>query len=145
VRAISLWQPWASAVAIGAKTIETRHWWTAYRGPLAIHAAKKDTPELREFFTWKACDPLRRAGYERFDQLPFGAIVATCRLTECLRSDDVAELTDQERALGDYSPGRYAWVFVDVEPLGEPIPFRGSQGFFEWPAVDKAPGWLPGL
>lgn len=38
MRAITLWQPWASLIAIGAKTIETRSWSTAYRGPLAIHA-----------------------------------------------------------------------------------------------------------
>ncbi len=37
-RALTLWQPWASLIAIGAKTIETRSWSTAYRGPLLIHA-----------------------------------------------------------------------------------------------------------
>lgn len=133
MKAISLWQPWASAVAIGAKTIETRHWWTAYRGEIAIHAAKKDTPELREFFTWKACDPVRAAGFRRFEDLPFGAIVATCRLTECLHTTDVDCLSEQEKALGDFSPGRYAWVFQDIKPLAMPCPFRGAQGLFEWP------------
>lgn len=39
VRALSLWQPWAGFVAVGTKTIETRHWSTKYRGPLLIHAA----------------------------------------------------------------------------------------------------------
>lgn len=40
MKTISLWQPWASLVAIKAKRIETRSWYTSYRGPLAIHAAK---------------------------------------------------------------------------------------------------------
>jgi activating signal cointegrator 1 len=133
MKAISLWQPWASAVAVGAKTIETRTWWTPHRGRLAIHAAKKDTPELREFFSWKVCDPLRRAGFAQFEQLPFGAIIATCRLVECLHATDVDCLTDQERALGDYSPGRYAWVFEDIEPLEKPVPCRGFQSLFDWP------------
>lgn len=31
--AISLWQPWATLMAIGAKTIETRSWSTRHRGP----------------------------------------------------------------------------------------------------------------
>lgn len=132
MKAISLWQPWATAVAIGAKTIETRHWWTPYRGRLAIHAAKKDTAELREFFTWDACKPVRDAGFLRFDQLPFGAIVATARLVECLRTNDVDALTPQERSLGDYGPGRYAWMFDDIEGFVNPIPYRGAQGFFEW-------------
>lgn len=39
MKALTLWQPWASLIAVGAKTIETRSWSTTYRGPLAIHAA----------------------------------------------------------------------------------------------------------
>jgi len=41
MKAITLWQPWASLVALGVKTIETRSWATSYRGPIAIHAAKR--------------------------------------------------------------------------------------------------------
>ena len=37
-RALTLHQPWASLIALGVKTIETRSWSTPYRGPLAIHA-----------------------------------------------------------------------------------------------------------
>ena len=40
MKALSLWQPWASFVAYELKPHETRHWYTSYRGPLAIHAAK---------------------------------------------------------------------------------------------------------
>lgn len=36
MKALSLWQPWATLIAIGAKQWETRGWRTAYRGPLAI-------------------------------------------------------------------------------------------------------------
>lgn len=38
MKALSLWQPWASLVALGEKRIETREWSTRYRGELAIHA-----------------------------------------------------------------------------------------------------------
>ena len=38
MKALSLRQPWATLVAIGAKQIETRSWSTAYRGTIAIHA-----------------------------------------------------------------------------------------------------------
>ncbi|MBP0020973.1 MAG: ASCH domain-containing protein, partial [Cyanobacteria bacterium SBLK] len=31
-KAISLWQPWASLIAMGRKKFETRHWSTDYRG-----------------------------------------------------------------------------------------------------------------
>lgn len=147
MKAISLWQPWASAVALGLKQIETRHWWTPYRGPLAIHAAqhgaKKGYCEQREFYTWQACEPLRKP-YPTFDDLPFGAVLATCRLVECLRTIDVDCLSDQERAFGDYTPGRYAWVFQDIKALPAPVPFRGAQSLFEWP-TDQDPQPEPTL
>jgi hypothetical protein len=41
MKAISLWQTWATPVAIGAKRFETRDWSTKHRGPIAIYAAKK--------------------------------------------------------------------------------------------------------
>ncbi len=40
MRGLTLTQPWASLVALGAKTLETRSWKTNYRGLLAIHAAQ---------------------------------------------------------------------------------------------------------
>ena len=40
IKAISLWQPWASLIVCGAKEIETRSWSTKVRGTVAIHAAK---------------------------------------------------------------------------------------------------------
>lgn len=41
MRGLTLHQPWASLVGLGVKTIETRSWSTAYRGPLAIHAGAR--------------------------------------------------------------------------------------------------------
>ena len=41
MKALSLWQPWASLIAAGVKRFETRHWETRHRGPIAIHAAKR--------------------------------------------------------------------------------------------------------
>lgn len=40
MKAISLWQPWASLMQTGAKTWETRSWKTNYRGPLVICSTK---------------------------------------------------------------------------------------------------------
>ena len=39
---LTIRQPWASLIAVGAKTIETRPFSTTYRGPLAIHAGKAE-------------------------------------------------------------------------------------------------------
>jgi hypothetical protein len=141
MKAISIWQPWAQAIAVGAKRIETRAWWTAHRGPLAIHAAKRSDDELRQMYEWGLFEAVRRAGFARFDDLPLGAVVATCRLAECIRATDVDGLTRQERDLGDYSPGRYAWVLSDVRAVKTPIQYRGAQGLFEIPIIgEPVPG-----
>lgn len=42
MKALTLRQPWASLIAQGKKTIETRTWYTHYRGPLLIAASKPD-------------------------------------------------------------------------------------------------------
>ena len=46
-RAISLTQPFASLMAIGAKKVETRAWRTHFRGWVAIHAAKANPVRRR--------------------------------------------------------------------------------------------------
>lgn len=46
MKALTLHQPWASLVALGVKTIETRSWSTKYRGQLVIHAGRSLPPYL---------------------------------------------------------------------------------------------------
>lgn len=41
LRGLTLTQPWASAIALGYKRVETRSFRVSYRGPIAIHAAKR--------------------------------------------------------------------------------------------------------
>lgn len=49
MKAISLTQPWATAIAVGVKQWETRSWPTGFRGPVAIHAAKGMPKWAKEF------------------------------------------------------------------------------------------------
>ncbi len=159
MKVITLTQPWATLVAIGAKKIETRSWSTSYRGPLAIHAAKGLGPVggisgLRDlccrepFFS-----ALRTGGFDLnqidVDQLPRGAIVAVCELTAiwpisvrggqtcyCTRVDprgghnDYTAVLEPERSFGDYSPGRYAWLLANARALPEPVPAKGALGLW---------------
>lgn len=133
MKAISLWQPWASAIAIGAKKIETRHWSTPYRGPLAIHAAK--TKDHISYMKYPGVfESFVDAGFKTPLDLPLGAIVATCSLVECYRTESICqELTTLERALGGYEDGRFGWLLEDVVWIKNPIFFRGAQGFFNVP------------
>ena len=137
---LSLTQPWATLVATGKKRIETRGWQTAYRGPLAIHAARV-MPFDAVLFTYRAeCWPaLVEAGMapaglgDRADalpRLPRGVVIAVCRLTHVGAiyhlPDEVrvkgVEWTVQPRevAFGNYRAGRYAWVLSDIRALPEP-------------------------
>lgn len=97
MKALTIWQPWASLIAIGAKEFETRSWSTNYRGTIAIHAAKKDTseifmgiePEIRK----ATVSALLKAGVivQRAQFPHLGCIVAVAELIGChkiLAEDD---------------------------------------------------------
>jgi hypothetical protein len=133
MKAISLWQPWATLVAIEAKRYETRHWSTSIRGRIAIHAAQRETRELRELVTLEPFrTALARAGYTAWEQLPRGAVVATADLRGTVRTDRVVhDVNLIEQSFGDFSTGRFAWLLTDVLRPLHPIPCRGAQGFFE--------------
>lgn len=134
MKALSLWQPWASAIALGAKTIETRSWSTSYRGPIAIHAAKRKViGELEALQRSKISDFVGQMPWSL--KLPFGAIVATAKLVDCVPSNSwkLHNMSSSNFYLGDFSPGRFAWLLEDVVALPEPIPYRGAQGLFEIP------------
>ena len=119
---LTLHQPWASAIAMGAKTIETRSWPTKYRGPLIIHAGKRD-PEDTPPKAWG------------IDQYPLGCIVAVCRLSNCIPTEQVVFEAGKvgmiEESYGDYTPGRWALILNDIHALKEPFPCRGMQGLWE--------------
>lgn len=155
MKALSLWQPWASAIAVGSKRIETRSWPTSYRGPLAIHAAKRCPKDemLRYSSSWTWCGALRpcglRMGGKTLEELiPFGAIVAIAQLVDCRPTDSFtqAELdtvrlpqgeaptfyTWTERMMGDFGLGRFGWVLEGVRPI-DPIIVVGRQGIFNVP------------
>lgn len=151
MRAISLWQPWATAAALGSKRIETRHWATAYRGPLLIHAAKRcNKTEMRDYASqpaWLNALQLPSAAGPLWELLPLGAVVAVCNLADCRPTESFGadyldmphtnELSEAspytERMLGNFKPQRFGWVLTDVQALREPIPYKGGQSFFDVP------------
>ena len=136
MRLISLWEPWATLMAIGAKRIETRSWYTGYRGWLAIHASKGGLSK-RNLAEALADPEIERA--LAGTALSQGRIVAVTYLMDCcpmadggcLRGvfHDYPEMdTPQERAFGDFFEGRWAWVTEACTRLPQPIPFRAMQG-----------------
>lgn len=139
MRAISLLQPWASLIALGGKSIETRGWSTLYKGRLAIHASQRFPRECRELCDDDAfaavidptgtLDPTRRGAH-----LPRGAVIATARMVGCIRTERFRERADyeRERPFGNYADGRWAWLLVDVVPFWVPVPAKGALSLWEW-------------
>jgi hypothetical protein len=142
VLALTLTQPWASLVACGAKNWETRSWSTNYRGPLAIHAAAGLAPihGMAGLRRWLRRHPEAARLLSAAEELPRGAILATCRLVDVIPTSCVmpARLPKLEWMLGDYTPGRFAWRLEDVEALAEPISCAGRLGL--WTPSMPIPG-----
>ena len=174
MKGLTLTQPYATLVAIGAKKIETRSWSPSYRGPLAIHAGAGLGPVGGKLAFVDLCltepfhDALLAAGVRRATTLPFGAVVAVVDLVDCcpivlpkLLGDGAKkgeyleigqrgytqrhEVRGAELAFGDYTPGRSAWLLAEIRALPQPIPCRGALGLWTVPAdVEAAIGALHG-
>lgn len=130
MKALSLWQPWASLWACGRKRYETRHWATPYRGALVVHAAKRICTDIDDVLR-EICED-EFGGHWAVD-LPRGALIAVCNLVACLPTDRLL-LDGDERHLGNFTTGRFAWDAQNMRELLRPIQFRGRQSLFDVPA-----------
>jgi hypothetical protein len=130
MKALSLLQPWASLVVMGLKTIETRSWSTNFRGELLIHASNGKAGEiLANDFPFKKHIP-------DFKKLPFGSIIGKVILRDVIRiktgemfgmnDESINRLTFEEKAFGDYSEGRFAWIFEEAIQFQKTYPAKGS-------------------
>lgn len=177
MKAISLWQPWASLIACGAKPFETRHWAPPREligQRIAIHAAKKIGPENRGFAEDIMYGQHADGGFPLAEKLsasmegipdelmgtfgmaimPVGCVVCTATLDAAFQLDEPALGTARPAAsvvrrmvsrqmpdcftvryddFGDYSPGRWAWLFRDVKVITPTEGTIGRQGFFDVP------------
>lgn len=130
MKALSLWQPWSSAIAYGHKTVETRGWPTRHRGPVAIHAARRWTDVEKDCALHFAI----QTDDQRLVAPPLGAIVAVANIVGCRESSWFdGRIGNIERMLGDYGEGRYGFILEDVVALRHPVPYRGMQGMFTVP------------
>ena len=134
MKVLTVIQPWATLLAIGAKKFETRSWSCWHKGPILIHAGKNCDPKyaalmLQEPFK----STLARYGFLKPSDLPFGAIIAHGRLKSTNPTEAVRRRIDaREKAFGFYGDGRHAWEFVDVRRLAEPIKISGQQGLWDF-------------
>lgn len=129
MKAISLWQPWATLIALGIKQTETRHWPSPHLGRLAIHAAKIWGPTQR-----KATARFAKKHPEHAELLlaaPRGGIVAVVDLVVCYEFalELPAYVTDADYSAGDMTPGRYGWKLENEQPITF-VAEKGRQSFW---------------
>ena len=160
---ISLWQPWASALFAplkpgkaphAIKLHETRHWPMPrhYVNELvAIHAAKRDTRDEREFWQDVVMNEYNRESYghafaaigiQNYRDLPRGCIIGTVRFGPSRKSVGQDNVRWPESDWGNYSVGRWEWPVIEHNHFAKPIPCVGHQGFFnvelDLPAAPKS-------
>ena len=108
MKVLSLIEPWATLIKEGKKFIETRSWKTSYRGELYIHASSKKI---------KRSDEHTIELLKLIPNVPmgYGTIICKCKLVDCIYMDqeflDKIQKDQQEFLCGEYSLGRYAWIW----------------------------------
>jgi hypothetical protein len=120
MKALTLTQPWATEPVVfealaRRRGNEAMHWFPAY--PVGVVVATCELAEVCRIF---APDAEGRP-------LLFPASMASPEYGEGRIVTDATEI-----ALGDYTPGRYAFVLRNVRAFAHPIPEKGALGLWEW-------------
>ena len=115
VRAVTVWQPWADALAYLGKDIENRTRRTTYTdgGLLFIHAGLRVDEAAYELLPEAAELPGVR-----------GAVIAVARLTGCHRCD--GSCSDW----AETGPDVWHWEISDVVPLETPVKATGQRNLW---------------
>lgn len=112
MKALTIRQPWADAIAHQMKRVENRTWKTNYRGLVLIHAAA-------------AHDPAAVVYGPRPDTR--SAVLAIARITDCHYSDD-------GQCCGPWGQENvYHWTLDNLSTLPEPVPCKGRLGLWTPP------------
>jgi len=101
MKALSIKPPWAGMILSGEKTIETRSWYTNYRGDFVVCASKKPRSPLS------------------------GLAICIVTLLDCRLMMD----KDIEFAMCDIYPGAYSWVLENVRKI-RMFPVKGQLSLF---------------
>lgn len=166
MKALTIWQPWASLIIAGAKPYEFRGW----RVPqpligqrVVIHAAARkidreeacalykilvhrDTSGTMARYAAETClipdkalPILGRAWMPCREPLPMACGIGTAIIGEPRLGTEIAEEFGVPRA-NDSDRDQHAnwgWPMLDIEAWDEPIPMRGAQGFWNWPTPER--------
>lgn len=141
LRALTVRQPWAWAIAKGFKDVENRSWTTTYRGPMVIHAAKawddRNIDALREV-VGRAREQGVPLPTKLADDLPYSGtshVIAVVDLVE-ICTVGLGDVGCPSRC--DCGPwairGEAHWRLANARLLTQPVPMKGRLGLFTPPA-----------
>lgn len=148
LKALTIWQPWASLISIGAKPYEFRRWGEPahnFNQRIAIHAGKRPARrcEIQDLIdrlkddeamgTALVVDPALELLERVIDMpgsLPHAAVVCTAFLGTPRKVGEIfsGPVADSDRLLQH----TYAWPLSSIKLLDPPEPARGKQSFWNW-------------
>ena len=150
IPALTLWQPWASLVAVGAKPYEWRGWEAPKRlvgKRIAIHAASRKVKrnEIAELMIDVRRDPAMTSLdaaialplLERWNTSPGALPVSSVLCIATLGQPVTALQYAREKGIGARDSDRvdhqkWGWPLYDIEVLNPFVPATGAQGFWDW-------------
>ncbi len=165
MKAITIYQPWASLIMVGAKPYEFRpkSYQRYMNAPaigerIGIHASVRPVKPaevedlLRQirresyggdkhgFLTGlvieKASELLERVrAAHKYRLLPLGCMLGTAILGKPRNAGAIFAGLPHDSDRGDFN---WAWPLSSIEPFDAPVPVRGLQGFWNWNAEKTA-------
>lgn len=116
-KALTIHQPYASFIRDGVKLVENRDWFTYHRGPLLIHAGKKNPG-------------ISKASLSSY---PLGAIIAIVDMYDCVHIDTINSNSEWSHiASHTHTHGPYCFLLRGVQAFSKPIECRGFQGLWNY-------------
>ncbi|NIJ07193.1 hypothetical protein FHS31_000789 [Sphingomonas vulcanisoli] len=151
MKALTLWQPWASLVVAGAKPFEFRSW----RPPAAligqrivIHAGARKPSKVEveqllkllraggRYAAATALLPIEHAiAVLQLGEWPLACGLGTAIVGEPRSGAEIGadlgalKVNDSDR---DYHCN-WGWPMLEIERWAEPVPMRGAMGLWAWP------------
>lgn len=137
MKALTIWQPYATLLITDVKRFETRKWQTKYRGPVAIHAAKKPIKAVAKLLpedTQRAINDICKRNKHKNLHFDLGSIIGTADLIDCHLVDIsfLNTLSEEEKIMGDFTLGHYAWEFKGKSTALQVPEIIGGQGLWNW-------------
>ena len=126
MRALTIHQPYASAIAYGPKRVENRGWGNEGMAgmTIAIHsAARKWQPTPGELIRFRQLWPQCPKG----SRMLYGYILATAKINRISTPKDPLLYGDR------WVTGPKCWVLHHIKILQHPIQCRGNQGLWKVP------------